>query len=308
MFFSVAIIIALGFIGNMVQANSIALAFDFAFGIRPWLVGIVVALIAAFIFIGGIRRIASTTEKIVPIMALFYLAGGLIVLIEYYDRIIPAFEMIFVGAFNPTAATGGVIGASVKEAIRYGVARGLFSNEAGMGSTPHAHAVAKVDHPAKQGLVAIMGVFFDTFVVLNMTALVILSTGVLDGKTTGIALTQHAFQLGLGSFGYRFVAICLLFFAFSTIIGWYFFAEQNVKFLFGPRCVRPYQYIVVLFIFLGSLLQVNLVWELADLFNGLMVIPNLIALIGLGKIASEALNDYEFRYIPKKTKAEKDAS
>lgn len=308
MFFSVAIIIALGFIGNMVQANSIALAFDFAFGIPPWVVGVVVALIAAFIFIGGIRRIASTTEKIVPIMALFYLAGGLVVLIEYYDQIIPSFEMIFVGAFNPTAATGGVIGASVKEAIRYGVARGLFSNEAGMGSTPHAHAVAKVDHPAKQGLVAIMGVFFDTFVVLNMTALVILSTGVLDGKTTGIALTQHAFQLGLGSFGYGFVAICLLFFAFSTIIGWYFFAEQNVKFLFGPRYVRPYQYIVVLFIFLGSLLQVNLVWELADLFNGLMVIPNLIALIGLGKIASEALNDYEFRYIPEKLKDEKTAS
>ena len=282
MFFSVAIIIALGFIGNMVQANSIALAFDFAFGIPPWVVGVVIALIAAFIFIGGIRRIASTTEKIVPIMALFYLAGGLIVLIEYFDQIIPSFEMIFVGAFNPTAATGGVIGASVKEAIRYGVARGLFSNEAGMGSTPHAHAVAKVDHPAKQGL--------------------------LDGKTTGIALTQHAFQLGLGSFGYGFVAICLLFFAFSTIIGWYFFAEQNVKFLFGPRYVRPYQYIVVLFIFLGSLLQVNLVWELADLFNGLMVIPNLIALIGLGKIASEALNDYEFRYIPEKLKDEKTAS
>ena len=297
-FFSVAIIIALGFIGNMVQANSIAFAFDFAFGFKPWVVGVVIALIAAFIFIGGIRRIASTTEKIVPLMAILYLVGGFIVLFSFYDQLIPAFKMIFVGAFDPSAATGGVIGASVKEAIRYGVARGLFSNEAGMGSTPHAHAVAKVDHPAKQGLVAIMGVFFDTFIVLNMTALVILTTGVLDGKTTGIALTQHAFQVGLGSVGFGFVAVCLFFFAFSTIIGWYFFAEQNVKYLFGTRAVLPYQIIVVFFVFLGSLLQVDLVWELADLFNGLMVIPNLIALIGLGKIAAVALDDYDAKYNP----------
>ncbi len=297
-FFSIAIIIALGFIGNMVQANSIAYAFDFAFGFKPWVVGVVIALIAAFIFIGGIRRIASTTEKIVPLMAILYLVGGFIVLFSFYDQLLPAFKMIFVGAFDPSAATGGVIGASVKEAIRYGVARGLFSNEAGMGSTPHAHAVAKVDHPAKQGLVAIMGVFFDTFIVLNMTALVILATGVLDGKTTGIALTQHAFQVGLGSVGFGFVAICLFFFAFSTIIGWYFFAEQNVKYLFGTRAVLPYQVIVVFFVFLGSLLQVDLVWELADLFNGLMVIPNLIALIGLGKIAAVALDDYDAKYNP----------
>ncbi len=297
-FFSVAIIIALGFIGNMVQANSIAFAFDFAFGFKPWVVGVVIALIAAFIFIGGIRRIASTTEKIVPLMAILYLVGGFIVLFSFYDQLLPAFKMIFVGAFDPSAATGGVIGASVKEAIRYGVARGLFSNEAGMGSTPHAHAVAKVDHPAKQGLVAIMGVFFDTFIVLNMTALVILTTGVLDGKTTGIALTQHAFQVGLGSVGFGFVAVCLFFFAFSTIIGWYFFAEQNVKYLFGTRAVLPYQIIVVFFVFLGSLLQVDLVWELADLFNGLMVIPNLIALIGLGKIAAVALDDYDAKYNP----------
>ncbi len=297
-FFSIAIIIALGFIGNMVQANSIAYAFDFAFGFKPWVVGLIIALIAAFIFIGGIRRIASTTEKIVPIMALLYLVGGFFVLFSYIDQIIPAFKMIFIGAFDPSAATGGVIGASIKEAIRYGVARGLFSNEAGMGSTPHAHAVAKVDHPAKQGLVAIMGVFFDTFVVLNMTAFVILCTGVLDGKTTGIALTQHAFQIGLGSIGYGFVAICLFFFAFSTIIGWYFFAEQNVKYLFGLKAILPYQCIVVIFVFLGSLLHVDLVWELADLFNGLMVIPNLIALIGLGKIASKVLEDYEIKYDP----------
>ena len=292
-FFSVMIIFALGFIGNMVQANSIAGAFDIAFGVPAWLSGVVMALIAGFIFIGGISRIASTTEKLVPIMALFYLIGGGFVLVCYCDQIIPAFHSIFVGAFDPSAATGGVIGASVKEAIRYGVARGLFSNEAGMGSTPHAHALAKVKYPAQQGLVAMMGVFLDTFVVLNVTAFVILTTGVLDGKTNGIALTQAAFQTGMGYFGIAFVAVCLFFFAFSTIISWYFFALQNVKFLFGTKAERPYQLGVIAFVFLGAFLHVNLVWELADLFNGLMVIPNLIALIGLFKYAAAAIEKYD---------------
>ena len=292
-FFSMMIIVALGFIGNMVQANSIAGAFDIAFGIPAWVSGVVLAAIAAFVFIGGISRIASTTEKLVPIMALFYLVGGFFVILSFWDQILPAFESIIVGAFNPSAATGGVIGATVKEAIRYGVARGLFSNEAGMGSTPHAHALAKVKYPAHQGLVAMMGVFLDTFVVLDVTAFVILVTGVLDGKTNGIALTQAAFQTGMGYFGIAFVAICLFFFAFSTIIGWYFFGLQNVKFLCGMRAVRPYQIGVVAFVFLGSLLHVNLVWELADLFNGLMVIPNVIALIGLFKYAAAALEKYD---------------
>ena len=201
--------------------------------------------------------------------------------------------MIFVGAFDPAAATGGIIGASVKEAIRYGVARGLFSNEAGMGSTPHAHAVAKVQFPAQQGLMGIVSVFIDTFIVLNMTAMVIFVTGSIDGQTTGIALTQKAFASGLGSFGVKFVAICLLFFAFSTIVGWYFFAEQNVKYLFGTRAVTPYRFVVMIFIVMGALLKVNLVWELADLFNGLMAFPNLIALIGLAKVVSKALEDFE---------------
>ena len=188
-FFSVAIIIALGFIGNMVQANSIADAFHSAFSIPTWIIGVILALLAGFVFFGGMRRIAATTEKIVPLMAVLYLAGGLWVLLTHLDMLLPAFKMIFVGAFDPSAATGGLIGAGVKEAMRYGVARGLFSNEAGMGSTPHAHAVAKVKYPAQQGFVAIMGVFVDTFVVLNMTAFVIFVTGAIDGSTTGIALT-----------------------------------------------------------------------------------------------------------------------
>ena len=216
-FFSISIIIALGFIGNMVQSNSIADAFQTAFSLPPLLIGVIISALAAFVFFGGMGRIAAFTEKVVPIMAALYLLGGLIVLLANASHIIPALKMVFVGAFDPAAATGGIIGAGVKEAMRYGVARGLFSNEAGMGSTPHAHAVAKVKYPAQQGFVAIVGVFVDTFIVLNMTAFVIFVTNSIDGSTTGIALTQKAFESGLGSFGITFVAICLFFFAFSTI-------------------------------------------------------------------------------------------
>ena len=257
------------------------------------LIGVIISALAAFVFFGGMGRIAAFTEKVVPIMAALYLLGGLIVLLANASHIIPALKMVFVGAFDPAAATGGIIGAGVKEAMRYGVARGLFSNEAGMGSTPHAHAVAKVKYPAQQGFVAIVGVFVDTFIVLNMTAFVIFVTNYIDGSTTGIALTQKAFESGLGSFGITFVAICLFFFAFSTIIGWYFFGEQNIKYLFGTKGTTPYRLIVMGFIVLGSVLQVDLVWELADMFNGLMVLPNLIALIGLSKIVSMALRDYD---------------
>ena len=292
-FFALAIIFALGFTGNMVQSNSIADAFQTAFSLPPLLIGVIISALAAFVFFGGMGRIAAFTEKVVPIMAALYLLGGLIVLLANASHIIPALKMVFVGAFDPAAATGGIIGAGVKEAMRYGVARGLFSNEAGMGSTPHAHAVAKVKYPAQQGFVAIVGVFVDTFIVLNMTAFVIFVTNSIDGSTTGIALTQKAFESGLGSFGITFVAICLFFFAFSTIIGWYFFGEQNIKYLFGTKGTTPYRLIVMGFIVLGSVLQVDLVWELADMFNGLMVLPNLIALIGLSKIVSMALRDYD---------------
>ncbi|SEG01550.1 alanine or glycine:cation symporter, AGCS family [Caloramator fervidus] len=292
-FFSISIILALGFMGNMVQSNSIGAAFYNSFGIKPIYVGIILAIIAGFIFIGGIKRIASVTEKVVPIMAVFYIVGGLIVILLNIDSLIPAFKMIFLGAFNPKAATGGIIGATVKEAVRYGVARGLFSNEAGMGSTPHAHAVAKVNHPVEQGVVGIISVFIDTFVILTLTALVILTTGSIETKATGIKLTQEAFIRGMGPLGGTFVAIALLFFAFSTIIGWYFFGEANVKFLFGKKGLMPYRILVVIFIALGTALEVPLVWELADFFNGLMVIPNLIALLALSKVVKKYLEDYE---------------
>ncbi|MBU3142408.1 sodium:alanine symporter family protein [Clostridium sp. CF012] len=291
-FFSVTIIIALGFIGNMVQANSIGAAISEHTNVRI-MVGVVVAALAGMIFIGGVGRIAAFTEKIVPFMALFYIVGSLAIIFINYANIGPAFKMIFVGAFNPQAVTGGIMGVGVKEAMRYGIARGLFSNEAGMGSTPHAHAVAKVKHPAEQGLVAIVCVFIDTFIILTLTAMVILTTGALDGKTTGIALTQKAFSEGMGSFGGPFVAIALFFFAFSTIVAWYFFGEANVKYLFGKKALNIYRILVLIFIVLGSALKVELVWELADTFNALMVMPNLLALLGLRALVKKSLDDYE---------------
>ncbi len=300
-FFSITIILALGFIGNMVQANSIADSFYTAFNIPPLLVGIVVAAFAFFIFIGGVTRLAYTTEKMVPFMALLYVVGSLIVIIMNIDQFIPAMKMIFIGAFDPSAVAGGVFGASIKEAMRYGVARGLFSNEAGMGSTPHAHAIAKVKHPAQQGFVAILGVFFDTFIVLNMTALVIIMTGAFgtdpNAIPEGIALTQKAFSLAFGSFGGIFVAVCLFFFAGSTILGWSFFGEQNIKYLLGIRAVRLYRFTVIFFLILGSYLKVDLVWNLADTFNGIMVLPNIIALFALGKVVSKALDEYHDQYM-----------
>ena len=291
-FFSIAIIFALGFTGNMVQANSISSAFQTAFGVPTIVVGIVIAVIAAFIFLGGVSRIASITEKMVPLMAVFYIVGCLIILVINREALLGAIHSIFVAAFDPQAVLGGVAGISVREAMRYGVARGLFSNEAGMGSTPHAHALAKVEKPQDQGIVAMIGVFIDTFIVLTLTALVILTSGQLqagmpDGLQ-GTELAQAAFNHAFGSFGNAFVAICMLFFAFSTIIGWYFFGETNVKALFGNKAVKIYAAIVVVCVVIGSTLKVNLVWNLSDLFNGLMVFPNLVALLALSGIVAKA--------------------
>lgn len=283
-FFSVAIIIALGFMGNMVQSNSIGDSFTNAFGVKSIYVGIIIACLAAFIFFGGTRRIAWVTEKIVPIMAGLYVVGCIIVLVIQGSAVGNAFHEIFVMAFAPQSIAGGFAGITVQKAMRYGVARGLFSNEAGMGSTPHAHAIAKVSHPHEQGLVAIIGVFIDTFIILTLTALVIISTGTwADGKT-GAALAQTAFDTVFGSSGNVFIAVCMFFFAFSTIIGWYFFGETNVRALFGKKAVKVYTIIVVFFIIVGSHLKVDLVWNMSDMFNGLMVIPNLLGLLALNSV------------------------
>lgn len=292
-FFAISIIIALGFVGNMVQSNSIAVALNSAFNIPNWVGGVIAAAIAALIFLGGLTRIASFTELVVPFMAVLYIVGSIVIMVLNYTEILPAFKLIFTSAFSAKAAVGGAIGVTVKESIRYGISRGLFSNEAGMGSTPHAHAVAKVDHPAQQGLVAIFGVIFDTLVVCTITALINIMMGGHTSGLTGIEMTQSSFAAGLGNAGAIFIAISLFFFAFSTIIAWYYFGESNIKYLFGTKGLTPYRVIVLIFIVLGSTLSVGIVWDLADLFNGLMVLPNIIGLLILSPQVIKVLKDYE---------------
>ena len=314
-FFAIAITLALGFMGSMVQSNSIAEACNTAFpAIQPWIIGLIVAIVSAFIFIGGIKRIASVTEKLVPFMAVLFLLGGLVVLIARIQYVPATIAMIFKFAFTPDALIGGGIGYAIKTAISQGAKRGLFSNEAGMGSTPHAHAMAEVEKPHDQGVVAMIGVFIDTFVVLTMTALVVISAlytegGILSGlagdtyiaATTGaeaVVSKTNAMQMAftsalpaLGNLGSIFVAICLLFFAFSTIISWNFFGKLNVQYLFKNNmkvATVIYSVVAVLFIFLGSCLQNDLVWELTDFFNYLMVLPNVIALFALSKLVVKA--------------------
>lgn len=296
--FSVLVIIALGFIGNMVQSNSIAAAFNSSLGVPGWVIGIILALITGVVIMGGISSIASFTEKVVPIKAVFYLLGTLVILVHNAHYILPAFKSIFVAAFNPTAVLGGGAGIAIQQAMRFGIARGLFSNEAGMGSTPHAHAVAKVERPELQGYIAMMGVFV-VCVIVTLTALAIITSGMsmweLDGKTQanflgvftgqGIAVTQQAYTYVYGYFGSLFISVSLFFFAFSTIVGWYYYGEMNIRYLFNSqRAVRAYQLMVIAFIFIASFFKVELVWNMADMFNGLMVLPNLIALILLSPI------------------------
>ncbi len=292
-FFSVAIILALGFMGNMVQSNSIGSSFYTAFGIKPYIMGIIIAVISAVIFLGGINRIARVTEKIVPLMALIYIVGCVITLAMNVEGLGKAFHDIFIAAFSPSSVLGGAAGVTVQKAMRFGVARGLFSNEAGMGSTPHAHATADVKHPADQGIIAMMGVFIDTFVILTLTALVILSTGARSSGETGSALAQAAFNSSYGSFGNVFIAVCMLFFAFTTIIGWYYFGEVNVRHLFGSKAVRAYAFLVVIFVLVGSTLKVDLVWNMSDMFNGLMVIPNLIAVLAAVGTVKKLTREHE---------------
>ena len=297
LFFSFATFLALGFMGAMVQSNSISASCYTAFGIPNWVVGIIVAAASALIFLGGVKRIASVTEKLVPIMAILYILGGIVILAMRAKHLPETFAMIFKYAFRPDALIGGGIGYALKTAISQGVKRGLFSNEAGMGSTPHAHALAEVKKPHDQGVSAMIGVFIDTFVVLTMTGLVVISTlyagnGILASGTApdGVSkanMAQLAFSSIMGDgIGNSFVAICLLFFAFSTIISWNYFGQVNFVALFGKKFTPVYMIIAVVFVFLGSILSNDLVWELTDMFNQLMVIPNVPALIALSGIVA----------------------
>ena len=302
-FFAIAIILALGFMGAMVQSNSISSAMGTAFGIDGKIIGIVVAVCAGLIFLGGINRIASVTEKMVPLMAIMYILGALVVLACRIKYIPETFGMIFRYAFKPQAIIGGSLGMAIKTAISQGVKRGLFSNEAGMGSTPHAHAIANVKKPHDQGVVAMIGVFIDTFVVLTMTGLIVVSTlyagngplsaNAVTGAAEGIT-KNNMVQLGMGlavgnaQAANIFLSICLLFFAFSTIISWNYFGKINATYLFGKKVVPVYMVISLVFTFLGSVLSSDIVWELTDMFNQLMVLPNVIALWALSSIVAKA--------------------
>ena len=304
-FFAVAITLALGFFGCMVQSNSIGSTMQTAFGIPSWIVGIILVAICAFIFLGGVQRLASVTEKVVPIMAAIFLLGGLIVLIIRIKYVPATIGMIFKYAFQPQAIIGGGFGYAIKTAISQGAKRGLFSNEAGMGSTPHAHALANVDCPHDQGVVAMIGVFIDTFVVLTLNALVIISTlytadGPLAsgyvGDITGVLgkanLAQTAFGVVFGeTAGNMFVAVCLFFFAFSTILSWNLFGKINVSYLFGKKSTVVYTVLALVFIFLGTMMSNDLVWELSDMFNNLMVIPNAVALFALTSLVVKHASD-----------------
>ena len=304
-FFAVAITLALGFFGCMVQSNSIGSTMQTAFGVPSWIVGIVLVAICAFIFLGGVQRLASVTEKVVPIMAAIFLLGGLIVLIVRIKYVPATIGMIFKYAFQPQAIIGGGFGYAIKTAISQGAKRGLFSNEAGMGSTPHAHALANVDCPHDQGVVAMIGVFIDTFVVLTLNALVIISTlytadGPLAsgyvGDITGVLgkanLAQTAFGVVFGeTAGNMFVAVCLFFFAFSTILSWNLFGKINVAYLFGKKSTVVYTVLALVFIFLGTMMSNDLVWELSDMFNNLMVIPNAVALFALTSLVVKHADD-----------------
>ena len=311
-FFAVSTIIALGFVGTMVQSNSIAEAVNEASGIPTWVVGIVLVVLAGIIFIGGVSRLASVTEKLVPIMAIIYLLGGLIFIFARVQYLPEAFGMIFKFAFVPQAIIGGGIGSAIKMAISQGAKRGLFSNEAGMGSTPHAHAQANVKTAHEQGVSAMIGVFFDTFVVLTITALVVITAlyagdGMLSSPEKleialagGISkknLVKNAIAVVFGggnvglTIGGIFVAVCLFFFAFSTIISWNLFGKINFNYLFGKKTTLVYMIIAIAFVFLGTVFQNDLVWELTDFFNYLMVFPNVLAMFALSKIVVEEIKE-----------------
>ena len=286
-FFAISIVFALGLVGNMVQSNSIASAVTVAIpGLPAIAVGIVLAVLAGLIFIGGIKRIGRFAELVVPIMAVLYVIASIIILITQRANIPSAFGLIFSSAFSTHAAVGGIVGTVVRTAVKRGVQRGLFSNEAGMGSTPNAHAVALVAHPAQQGLTAMIGVFLDTIVVCTATALTILLTQSYmvpnhdspTGFYEAAQVTQKAFDIAFPSIGNGLLAICLTFFAFTTIVGWYYFGETNIRYLFGEKGLMPYRILVLVFIVLGSATKIQAVWDLSDFANDLMVIPNMIAL------------------------------
>ena len=291
--FSVAIILALGFVGNMVQSNSISLAMSNALNVNALYIGIGLAVLVGFVVMGGVKRITSMAELVVPFMALIYIIGSCAILYIYRHHLGLVFSGVFMEAFSTQAVIGGMAGTVMKEAIKNGVARGLFSNEAGMGSTPHAHATAKVKDPCIQGFVAMAGVIVDTIVICSITALIVLATDAHMSGAKAVAITQYAFTAAFGKAGTIFLAVSLMFFAFTTIVGWYMFGEMNIRYLFkGKKAINVYRVLVLICIVVGSKFGNDIIWDLADTFNGFMVIPNLIALFLLAPQVKKAYKNY----------------
>jgi AGCS family alanine or glycine:cation symporter len=292
--FAVLVPLAAFGIGNMVQANSVADSLRSSFGVAPWLTGVVLVAVTALVILGGIKRIGEVTSLLVPFMAVVYLGGGLLILVRFAGELPGALALVIDGAFTGTAAAGGFAGSTVMMALRYGVARGLFSNEAGLGSAPMVHATAQTDHPVRQGLYGIFEVFVDTILVCTTTGLVILLTGSWSGGDTGAALAGRAFSIGLpGTWGNLVVTVSLVLFAYSTIIGWSYYGETGITYLLGARAALPYRLVWLVFVFLGAIGSLRLVWGVADTLNGLMAIPNLVAVLGSIPLALRLLKEFE---------------
>ena len=280
-------------IGNMVQSNSVADALNSAFGVSTWITGIVMCIATGIVIIGGIKSIARVTSAIVPFMIIFYLLGSVFTLFAFWENIPNAFYLIFYHAFTPTAATGGFLGATISQTVRMGVARGIFSNESGLGSSPIAAAAARTPNPVRQALVSMTQTFIDTIVVCTFTALVILSSGVWSGGDTGAGLSALAFESGVpGHIGADIVAISLAFFAYSTVLGWSYYGEKSIQYIFHERAIKPYRLVFTLAVFVGAVVHLEIVWTFADVMNGLMAFPNLIGLIGLSPVVVEETKKY----------------
>ena len=279
-------------IGNMVQSNSIAEVVNASFGIPAWITGLVLTLLTGFVLLGGIKRIGAVAEKLVPAMCIGYIIAALIVLVLYAGQIPAAFGLIFEHAFSPVAASGGFAGATIMLAMRYGVARGIFSNEAGLGTAGIAQAAGQSSSPAQSGLIGMMGTFIDTLVVCTMTGLVIMVTGVWNSGVSGAALTSSAFGTALPGIGQYILAIALAIFAYTTILGWAYYGEKCWEYLAGTAVEKPYRVLWTLFVMVGAVTHLDFVWLVADTLNAFMAFPNLVSLVLLSPVVVKVTNDY----------------
>ncbi len=279
-------------IGNMVQSNSIAEVIKGSFGISPWVSGAVMSVLTGFVLLGGVKRIGAVAEKLVPFMCIGYVVAALTVLGLYADQIPTAFGLIFEHAFNPIAAGGGFAGATIMLAMRYGVARGIFSNEAGLGTAGIAQAAGQTRHAAESGLIGMMGTFIDTIIVCTMTGLVLIVTGVWNSGLKGAALSSNAFATAFPGFGEYFLSVALAIFAFTTILGWAYYGEKCWEYLIGTKSEKPYRVLWTAFVFVGAVTQLDFVWLVSDTLNAFMAFPNLVSLVLLSPVVAKVTNDY----------------